>query len=176
MNKYFVEAIVAASLTASAPVFGQTAMNSSLDSLPAFAPPIVPFVHGSFPSSSRASDARSRAIAAIENKEYARAEFILGTAPGIGYDSRVKFLAGIASAGAGQLVVARRHFAKAARIDRNFFGAQIAPAITNARLGDIKGKQKVLDYLLSRQAHCNSTCVRSVEIDHAVEVVRRVAS
>ncbi len=118
--------------------------------------------------------ATANAARAIENKQYGEAwAHLRDIAPG-SRSAEVNFLAGLANAGTGDLLIARRYFAQAAALSPRWSAPQTALAVTDIHLGNRRAVEARLMRLERRQHLCNTRCDAAGEIDESALAVRRV--
>jgi hypothetical protein len=116
----------------------------------------------------------ARASQAIEERRYTDAWLYLRDVAPASSSAHTKFLAGLANAGTGDLLAARRYFAQAAALLPSWPAAQTALAITDMHLGNRRAIETRLTRLERRQRLCDRRCDSAAEIDTSTLGVRRV--
>ena len=113
-----------------------------------------------------------KGIEALQASHYADAkkafDHVLTAVPS---DPNTHYLAGLASAGLGDLKGARGHYERAVRGDRELVGAHRELGITYAKTGERAKAQVELDGLKAMQLKCASACAKAAEIGSAVEAL-----
>lgn len=141
-----------------------------------YSPPAYVGVYEINPGPARAI---SRAIDAINKKDYGAAKMILAGIRDSEFGdlqslARFKFLAGLARAGTNDLTAARAYFSEAQATDRNFLDANVALAMISLKLDDRPAADALLNSLVARQQSCRSRCAQSAEFDRVVPIVQTV--
>jgi tetratricopeptide (TPR) repeat protein len=113
-----------------------------------------------------------KGMEALQGEHYADAkkafEHVLTVAP---EDANTNFLAGLASAGLGDLKTARRFYEHAVRADHELVQAHQELGITYAKTGEKAKAQSELDRLNQMQQKCNSTCAKAADIGKAIQAL-----
>jgi tetratricopeptide (TPR) repeat protein len=113
-----------------------------------------------------------KGIAALEASHFADAkkafDHVLAVAPS---DANTHYLAGLASAGLGDLKSARGHYERAVHGDKELVGAHRELGLTYAKTGERAKAQAELDGLKAMQTKCAATCAKAAEIGSAVEAL-----
>ncbi|MDB5693802.1 MAG: hypothetical protein JWO81_2865 [Alphaproteobacteria bacterium] len=95
-------------------------------------------------------------------------EHVLTVAP---EDANTNFLAGLASAGVGDLKAARKYYERAVHTDREMVQAHQQLGITYAKTGDKAKAQAELDRLNAMQQKCGASCAKAADIGKAIEAL-----
>jgi tetratricopeptide (TPR) repeat protein len=109
---------------------------------------------------------------ALQGQHYqdAKAAFdhVLSMAP---EDANTNFLAGMASAGLGDLKGARKYYERAVRADKELILAHRELGITYVKTGERAKAQAELDRLNAMQQKCGTTCAKAADIGQAIQAL-----
>lgn len=118
-----------------------------------------------------------KGMEALQGEHYEDArkafEHVLTVAP---EDANTNFLAGLASAGLGNLKDARRFYEHAVRADHDLVQAHQELGITYAKMGDKAKAQGELDRLNQMQQKCGTTCAKAADIGKAIQALTAAMS
>ncbi len=113
-----------------------------------------------------------KGVDALQAQRYAEAKkaftHVLGVAP---RDANANYLAGLASAGLGDLKGARRHYERAVKSDPAMVAARQELGATYVKLGDTQKAQAELASLNAMAEKCGETCAKAADLKAAVAAV-----
>ncbi|HEY0414488.1 MAG TPA: tetratricopeptide repeat protein [Allosphingosinicella sp.] len=113
-----------------------------------------------------------KGIEALQAERYKEAkaafEHVLSVAP---RDANTNLLAGLASAGLGDLKAAKKYYEHAVRSDKELVGAHRELGITYVKLGERPQAEAELAVLKAQQEKCAGACAKAAEIGRAIEAL-----
>ena len=112
-------------------------------------------------------DVTARASAAIGEGNFKKALGILN-AYSMPLNPAYRYLSGVASEELGDFNGARKHYQTATRQKRNFIQAEAALGVMEAKHGDRKAAQALLERLKTQRQACRSRCADQFAIERGV--------
>lgn len=112
-----------------------------------------------------------RAIDAMSRADYARALSILRPYR-LSDPLAYRWLAGQAYLGQGNYAAARKEFAAALKVRKNFTSAQVALGLVEAQHGDKPAARAILQDLIARRGNCAATCKDSAELANGIVTIQ----